>query len=90
MAQPDICPHCGQPIVPAGLALPAIKARIYEAVRRRPGISAETLRGIVWDDPSGGPDCRHTIYVHIYQTNRILAPHGLKIRFQNGYRIRSA
>jgi hypothetical protein len=85
------CPTCGQPVVPPVPNLSRIKARILAAVKRRPGISAEELRSIVWDDPSGGPECRHTIFVHISQLNRVLALYGLTIRFESssgGYRIR--
>src|SRR5262245_18455467 len=63
--QQPICQACSQPIVPPVPDLPPIKRRILEIVRRRPGISAEELRSLVWDDPSSGPECRHTIFVHI-------------------------
>jgi hypothetical protein len=87
--QPDICPTCGQPIVPPIRDLSPIKARILEAVKRCPGISAEQLRLIVWNDPSGDPECRHTIFVQISQLNRALALHGLTMRSEGGgYRIR--
>ena len=89
-SKPDICSHCGQPIVPPVPDLTPIKQRILDTVKRRPGISAEELRTIVWDDPSGGPECRHTIFVHISQLNRTLALHGLTMRSEGGgYRIRS-
>jgi hypothetical protein len=85
------CPACGQPIVPEGLQLPKTKARIFEAVRRRPDISAEELRTIVWaDDPAGGPEDRKVLHVHVSQLNHLLAPHGIMVRSQGGgYRIRS-
>jgi len=61
-----LCPHCGQSIVPAGLISLPIKRRILDAVRRRPGIAAEELRGIVWaDDPNGGSEDRKVLHVHI-------------------------
>jgi hypothetical protein len=65
------CPQCGQPIAPTGLRLSPIKERIYEAVRRRPGITAQQLRDWVWaDDLDGGPltdtKCLH---VHVAQLN---------------------
>jgi hypothetical protein len=88
---PDICPTCGSPIMPEGLQLPKTKARILEAVRRRPDISAEELRTIVWaDDPAGGPEDRKVLHVHVSQLNRQLAPYGIMVRSQGGgYRIRS-
>jgi hypothetical protein len=85
------CPHCGQPIAPTGLRLPPIKSRIYEAVRRRPGISAEELRGLVWNGPDGGPENIKCLHVHVHQLNNLLAPHGIMVRSQGGgYQIRSA
>ena len=88
--QPEICSMCGQPIVPPVPDLTPIKQRILNIVKRRPGISAEELRSLVWDDPSGGPECRHTIFVHISQLNRALALHGLTMRSEGrGYRIRA-
>jgi len=88
--QVEVCSCCGQPIVPPVPDLTPLKRRILDTVQRLPGISAEELRGIVWDDPSGGPECRHTIFVHISQLNRALALHGLTMRSEGGgYRIRS-
>jgi hypothetical protein len=85
------CSYCGQPIPPAGLHLPRIKAIILEAVRRHPDISAEELRGLVWaDDPNGGPEDRKVLHVHVSQLNQLLAPHGIMVRSQGGgYRVRS-
>jgi hypothetical protein len=42
--EPKICPACNQPIVPPMPDLTPIKQRILDAVKRRPGISAEELR----------------------------------------------
>jgi len=88
---PNICPQCQQVIAPTGLRLPPIKQRILEIVRSHPDISAEELRSLVWaDDPNGGPECRHTIFVHVAQLNQLLAVHGIMVRSQGGgYRIRS-
>jgi len=84
-----ICPHCGQPVVSTGLTLPPTKRRILDAVRQRPGVDAERLRTLVWqDDPNGGPECRHTLYVHINQLNCRLAVLGIAVRGGSaGYRI---
>ena len=63
--------------------LPPIKQRIFDAVTRRSGISAEELRCIVWAD-------RKCLHVHVSQLNHLLAPHGIMVRSQGGgYRIRS-
>jgi hypothetical protein len=88
-----ICPCCGQPILPEGLRLPPIKARILDAVQRHPGISAERLRGIVWQaDPNGGPEDRKVLHVHVSQLNSRLAPFGVMVRAPKGagagYRVR--
>ena len=87
----NICSHCGQPIPPKGLRLPPIKQRIYDAVKRRPGITAQELRDWVWaDDPNGGPESRKVLHVHVSQLNHLLAPLGIMVRSQGGgYRIRS-
>jgi hypothetical protein len=82
------CPSCGQPIAPTGLRLPPIKQRIYDAVRRRPGITAQELRDWVWaDDPDGGPltdtKCLH---VHVAQLNTLLRPYGITGPFR-GWRL---
>ena len=89
--QLEICSHCGQVIPPKGLRLPRIKRIIFEAVQRRPDISAAELRDIVWaDDPAGGPEDRKCLHVHVSQLNHLLAPLGIAVRSQGGgYRIRS-
>jgi len=84
------CPCCGQRLVPQGLVLPRIKRRIFDAVRQRPGIDAETLRGLVWAaDPNGGPEDRKVLHVHVHQLNRMLQSHRLRVRGSatGGYRI---
>jgi hypothetical protein len=89
-AHVDCCPNCGQPILRNHLALPPIKARILDAVRKRPGIDAEALRALVWaHDPGGGPENRKVLHVHICQLNKRLGPLGLKIRgaLSTGYRV---
>jgi len=89
--QIEVCQTCGQVIPPTGLRLPKIKQRIYDAVQRRPDITAEELRCVVWaDDPAGGPEDRKVLHVHVSQLNRTLAVHGIMVRSQGGgYRIRS-
>jgi len=89
-AAPKICPTCNQPIVPPIRALTPIKQRIFDAVQRCPGISAEELRCLVWaDDPNGGPEDRKCLHVHVSQLNSTLRPLGLQVRSQGGgYQIR--
>jgi DNA-binding response OmpR family regulator len=86
-----LCPHCGQPFIQRDqIPLPPLKARILDLVRRHPGIEAEALRALVWaSDPAGGPEDRKVLHVHIHQTNRVLAAHGLRIRGSHsfGYRL---
>jgi hypothetical protein len=85
-----ICPRCGQPIIPSDLVLPRVKRRIFELIRRRPGINADTVAALTWaEDPNGGRD-RKTVHVHIHQLNRWhLAQHGLQIcgSCSGGYRV---
>jgi hypothetical protein len=89
------CPSCGQVVLPERLRLPPIKQRILSAVQRRPGLSAEELRTIVWaHDPNGGPENPKCLHVHINQLNRLIAPMGFVVRASNkgagaGYWIRA-
>jgi hypothetical protein len=89
--QPDICSACGQPIVPPVPDLPPTKLRIFDTVKRCPGITAEELRCVVWaDDPNGGPEDRKVLHVHVSQLNHLLAPRGICVRSEGGgYRVRS-
>src|SRR6516165_1020091 len=90
-AQARICSSCGQPVIPTGIRLPRIKREIFEAVRRRPNITAAALRDVVWGaDPNGGPESRTILHVHVSQLNRLLAPYGIEIRSAGGgYSIRA-
>jgi len=87
----SFCSECGQPLIPHNLIpLPPLKARIFDLVRRHPGINAETLRALVWaSDPNGGPEDHKCLHVHICQTNKRLVPHGLRIYGSRsfGYRL---
>src|SRR5262249_29471168 len=88
-SEPAACPRCGAPLIPPGLALPPIKKRILDAVRRQPGISAEELRCVAWaHDPAGGPENPKVLHVHVHQLNRLIAPLGVAVRGgSNGYRL---
>ena len=88
----ECCPTCGQPNLSGELLLPPIKARIFELVRQRPGIDAETLRTLVWaNDPAGGPEDRKVLHVHVHQLNGLLRDHGVEVRGSRsgGYHVRS-
>jgi hypothetical protein len=88
----ECCSTCGQPKLTGDLLLPPVKKRLLEIVRRRPGITAEELRSLVWaEDPNGGPEDRKCLHVHVHQLNRLLAPLGLVIRgsVSGGYRMRA-
>jgi hypothetical protein len=77
---PVRCPACGQPTV-SPVMLPPIKQGILEMMRCRPGIDSENLRALVWaDDPEGGPESWQCLYVHVWQLNRLLSPHGIIVR----------
>lgn len=86
--QQPVCESCGQPILLQSELppLPPVKQRILDAVRRRPGISAQQLRDVVWaGDLDGGPltdtKCLH---VHVAQLNALLRPLGICVRSQGG------
>ena len=91
--QQPVCDACGQPVlIQAELPpLPPIKEKILATVRKRPGITAQELRDSVWaDDPSGGPEDRKVLHVHINQLNHLLAALRIEVRSQGGgYHIRS-
>jgi hypothetical protein len=71
--------------------LTPIQEKIFNAVRRRPGLlSAKQLREIIWDGPDGGPESRNTLFVHLAGLNGRLAPLHVVVRSEAGrYRIRS-
>jgi hypothetical protein len=90
--QQPICESCGQPVIqPTELPpLTKIQQRIFDLVRRYPGLSTERLRALVWDGPDGGPESRQAIFVHLSLLNSRLAPLKIAIRSEGGvYKIRS-
>jgi hypothetical protein len=88
-----VCEACGQPVLVHSELPPLTPTQqtIFDIVRKRPGVSAEQLRGLVWQhDPSGGPECRNTIFVHLGGLNARLRSIGITVRSEGGsYRIRS-
>jgi hypothetical protein len=91
-AQPT-CESCGQPVLMRSELPPLtkIQQKIFDAVKRRPGLlSAEQLREIVWDGPDGGPESRNTLFVHLAGLNQRLTALHIVVRSEAGkYRIRS-
>src|SRR5262245_61285362 len=78
------CETCVQPVPPSAstLRLPPLKAKLYTAVSRRPGITADELADQIWsEDPDGGPTgARQTVHVHVLQTNKLLTAAGSSVR----------
>jgi hypothetical protein len=73
------------------LDLPRVKRKIYDAVSRYPGITAERLCALVWDDPSGGPESgRKAVHVHVHGLNKLIARYGVEVRgsVTGGYHVR--
>ena len=75
------CPACHQPIAEAreGVRLPALKAHIFDVVRRAgiDGVTIDDINAIVYGDHPASPE---TIRNHISQINEALAETGVRIR----------
>ena len=86
--QQPVCETCDQPVLVRSELppLPPTKQRILDAVKRRPGITAQELRNWVWaDDPDGGPlTDKKCLHVHVAQLNALLRPLGIAVRSQGG------
>lgn len=81
---PACCPTCKRPLPPDGLQLSPIKRRILDLVARSGEIPANVLHTALWgSDPNGGPEMK-TLHEHIWQLNRLLAPHGLAVSAGRG------
>ena len=81
-----ICHHCGQPLPPrkrGGVYLPPLKVKIYDAIRRSPGISTERLAHKVYGEASL-PTLR-LVRVHVCQINDLLAGSGIAINGNNSF-----
>jgi DNA-binding winged helix-turn-helix (wHTH) protein len=89
------CAHCGQelPEIRAGVRLPALKARIFDAVARagRDGIDGNDLFDLFLKDRGVQ---RNVLKVHIYQINEFLVDTNCTIATVKGrypaYRLRKA
>ncbi len=88
------CPTCGHPIPEdhlPGIHFSPLQGKIFKIISRRSpaGISQEDLADVVYADRrDGGPiNARVTIRTTIYQINRKLIPHRLRITGRGGYRL---
>jgi hypothetical protein len=78
------CECCGHPLPndEVELALPHVKRRIFQAVKRagRRGASIDMIMDYVYgDDPSGGPESTNVLHVHRGKMQPTLAKFGLKL-----------
>lgn len=80
------CPSCGQPLLPiSGLGLSPTQWRIYEALKKHPGLTFEQLRSVIFRDrEDGGPETRQAVHGQIDRMNKRLAARGLRVRHEGG------
>lgn len=89
------CKCCGQVIppkgLPAGIRLSPLKTRIWETVRRHPGLTCAEMHTLVYPDWNGGPEDHNGLRVAICQMNRLLRVFDLEIsnRDRLGYRVQA-
>jgi hypothetical protein len=59
-----------------------VRRRYFDALAKAPdGLTREQILNAVYaDDPNGGPDAYETVRQHIFEINKTLAKHGLKIK----------
>lgn len=69
----DICPHCGGVVgaVRAGVPMTALKARLFDVLRRAgsAGLSTADIHALVFADRGTG---REAVKVHVAQLNDLL------------------
>jgi hypothetical protein len=84
------CPGYGRPQLDDDddVHLTPIQARILDAVRRRPGIDAESLRCLVWPGADGGPESPSNLHVQVNRLNQKLAPYNIAVRGSQFYGYR--
>jgi hypothetical protein len=74
------CENCGQalPEIRLGVRLTALKARLFDLVRRSgvDGIHSDDLHSLLYPDGGGS---RHTLKAHIWQINELIADEGYRI-----------
>jgi hypothetical protein len=101
MSARTLCPHCGQvlPQIRLGVALPPVKARIFDFVARSgvDGIDSASLFALTYNDnlPNGKGirerRSRKSLHNHINQLNERLENAGYRIIHSSGaYRLKRA
>lgn len=80
-----ICQCCGQPIPETrhGVVLPAMKTRIFDLVKRSPGINRAELSKIVYN--TNTDVSRRNIGIHIHQINQYFLDGPVRIHGLRGY-----
>lgn len=84
MSSTTKCPHCGQrlPEMRVGIRLSLKKARIFDLIKRQPGINTRELVNR-FDFKT-----RNAVRVHIAQINDILVQTDYRLRGTRGYGYR--
>ena len=89
----ELCHACGQPLpseVRGGVYLPPRKVRIFDTIKKHPGITTEGVQANCYPFEMS----LNAIRVHVCQINDILASTDVKIRIKGaphrGYRITGA
>ena len=88
MSQP-ICKHCGQPIGPSalrgGVYLSAQRRRVFDMIKKRPGLSALELAAFLYPDKPAAAGAKAVIQT-VHHINDQLASTNVRIK-KCGYRI---
>jgi hypothetical protein len=78
MGKNEVCPCCKQPLPSqerAGVYMPPQKAKIFDAVRKFPGLTADELNSKCF----GGSTGKNTVRQHIKQINDLLESTDIRI-----------
>lgn len=81
------CPHCHRPYDTYICVGGTVRQRIFDHLRTklRGATMDELANAAYYDRPDGGPlEAKNVICVTICQLNKILALHGLRVRFFGG------
>ena len=79
------CPKCGQalPVTRAGVAMSALKPRIFDAIKRTgpDGIECADLYELIFATRGSS---RETMKAHVWQLNELIADEGYRIARRGG------